>query len=178
MPRLHERVGYVSLQTGTIVKQGLGLLTNKPPPLSRKATSTPPPSSSSKSGEGGVVSEAHWEVVERILFVYAKLNPGQSYVQGMNEIMGPLYYVLATDGDEGWRAGAEADTFYLFTHLMGEVRDFFIRSLDNSTTGIRQMMELLVRRVGSRDTQVAGLLCRQEIHPQYYAFRWITLLLR
>lgn len=25
--------------------------------------------------------EAHWEVTERILFVYAKLNPGQGYVQ-------------------------------------------------------------------------------------------------
>ena len=25
--------------------------------------------------------EAHWEVVERILFIYAKLNPGLSYVQ-------------------------------------------------------------------------------------------------
>ena len=25
--------------------------------------------------------EAHWEVAERILFVYAKLNPGQGYVQ-------------------------------------------------------------------------------------------------
>ena len=27
-------------------------------------------------------------VVERMLFIYAKLNPGQSYVQGMNEIIG------------------------------------------------------------------------------------------
>ena len=25
--------------------------------------------------------EAHWEVAERILFIYAKLNPGQGYVQ-------------------------------------------------------------------------------------------------
>lgn len=25
--------------------------------------------------------EAHWEVTERILFIYGKLNPGQSYVQ-------------------------------------------------------------------------------------------------
>ena len=25
--------------------------------------------------------EAHWEVVERILFIYVKLNPGQGYVQ-------------------------------------------------------------------------------------------------
>lgn len=41
--------------------------------------------------------EAHWEVVERILFIYAKLNPGQGYVQGMNEIIGPIYYTLASD---------------------------------------------------------------------------------
>ena len=43
-----------------------------------------------------VGQEAHWEVVQRILFLYAKLNPGQGYVQGMNEIIGPIYYVLAS----------------------------------------------------------------------------------
>jgi len=26
--------------------------------------------------------EAHWEIVQRILFIFAKLNPGNSYVQG------------------------------------------------------------------------------------------------
>lgn len=41
--------------------------------------------------------EAHWEIVQRILFLYAKLNPGQGYVQGMNEIIGPIYYVFASD---------------------------------------------------------------------------------
>lgn len=44
--------------------------------------------------------EAHWEVAERILFVYAKLNPGQGYVQGMNEILGPIYYTMASDADD------------------------------------------------------------------------------
>lgn len=43
--------------------------------------------------------EAHWEVVQRILFIYAKLNPGQGYVQGMNEIIGPIYHVLASASD-------------------------------------------------------------------------------
>lgn len=43
--------------------------------------------------------EAHWEVVERILFIYAKLNPGQGYVQGMNEIIGPIYHAFASDPD-------------------------------------------------------------------------------
>lgn len=32
----------------------------------------------------------------RILFVYAKLNSGVRYVQGMNEILCPLWWVLAT----------------------------------------------------------------------------------
>lgn len=47
--------------------------------------------------------EAHWEVVERILFIYAKLNPGIAYVQGMNEIVGPLYYTFATDPNCEWK---------------------------------------------------------------------------
>jgi hypothetical protein len=47
--------------------------------------------------------EAHWEVVKRILFVFSKLNSGQSYVQGMNEIIGPIYYTFATDPNVEWK---------------------------------------------------------------------------
>lgn len=54
-------------------------------------------------------SEAHWEVVERILFLYAKLNPGQGYVQGMNEIIGPIYYCFASDPNVEWK---RKDFFY------------------------------------------------------------------
>lgn len=48
--------------------------------------------------------EAHWEVVERMLFLYAKLNPGQGYVQGMNEIIGPIYHTFASDSDKEFRS--------------------------------------------------------------------------
>lgn len=47
--------------------------------------------------------EAHWEVVERMLFLYAKLNPGQGYVQGMNEIIGPIYHTFACDSNKEYR---------------------------------------------------------------------------
>ena len=57
--------------------------------------------------------EAHWEVVERILFIYAKLNPGIAYVQGMNEIVGPLYYTFATDPNSEWKGR------YTGSRLMG-----------------------------------------------------------
>lgn len=38
--------------------------------------------------------ETHADVLSRILFIYAKLNPGIKYVQGMNEILAILYFVF------------------------------------------------------------------------------------
>lgn len=69
--------------------------------------------------EGG---EAHWEVLERILFLYAKLNPGQGYVQGMNEIVGPIYHTFACDPDQSWRGN------YVHRLLM----DIFLKDLQSN----------------------------------------------
>uniref|UniRef100_A0A2L2YG29 TBC1 domain family member 13 n=1 Tax=Parasteatoda tepidariorum TaxID=114398 RepID=A0A2L2YG29_PARTP len=121
--------------------------------------------------------EAHWEVVERILFLYAKLNPGQSYVQGMNEIIGPIYYTFASDPDPEWRKYAEADAFFCFTNLMSEIRDFFIKSLDHSTTGIGAMMKRLMDMLQEKDFNLWQRFQAQDLKPQFYSFRWITLLL-
>jgi len=142
--------------------------------------------------------EAHWEVVERILFIYAKLNPGQSYVQGMNEIIGPIYYLFATDADSHWRGilfliidrnrefrsrnqdisfvfwveYAEADTFFCFTGLMSEIRDFFIKTLDESEMGINGLMNRLMRKLKECDPQVWNRLKNQELEPPFYSFRY------
>lgn len=35
-----------------------------------------------------------YHIMGRILFVYSKLNPRIKYVQGMNEILAPLYYLV------------------------------------------------------------------------------------
>ena len=34
----------------------------------------------------------HADILTRILFVYAKLNPGIKYTQGMNELLAIIYY--------------------------------------------------------------------------------------
>ena len=44
--------------------------------------------------------ETHADVLARVLFVYAKLNPGIRYVQGMNEILAVLYYCFLSFGEE------------------------------------------------------------------------------
>lgn len=137
--------------------------------------------------------EAHWEIVERILFLYAKLNPGQSYVQGMNEIIGPIYYVFASDSNVEWRGGlfgmdsshddcdlsfyiqlieyAEADCFFCFTNLMADIRDFFIKTLDEAETGINGLMIRFMNQVKIQDPKVHQRLTDQDIKPQFFAFR-------
>ncbi|XP_077399099.1 TBC1 domain family member 13 isoform X3 [Vanacampus margaritifer] len=100
-------------------------------------------------------SEAHWEVVERILFIYAKLNPGIAYVQ----------------------EHAEADTFFCFTNLMSENRDNFIKSLDDSQCGITYKMESVYSMLKEKDQELYLKLLEQNIKPQYFTFRWLTLLL-
>ena len=39
--------------------------------------------------------------------------------------------------DNEWSEHAEADAFFCFTSIMGEIRDFFCKSLDASSVGIR-----------------------------------------
>ena len=78
------------------------------------------------------------------------LLSGQGYVQGMNEIIGPIYYVLASDSNLEWREHAEADCFFCFTNLMSDIRDFFIKTLDDSSTGIQAMMTRLNTRQNNK----------------------------
>eukprot|EP01128_Nolandella_sp_AFSM9_P012792 TRINITY_DN9623_c0_g1_i1.p1 TRINITY_DN9623_c0_g1~~TRINITY_DN9623_c0_g1_i1.p1 ORF type:complete len:303 (-),score=67.63 TRINITY_DN9623_c0_g1_i1:721-1629(-) len=55
----------------------------------------------------------HYRAMRAILFMWAKLNPGVSYVQGMNELLGPIYYLFANDSDPDFKKHAEADAFFL-----------------------------------------------------------------
>uniref|UniRef100_A0A0K0FK45 TBC1 domain family member 13 n=1 Tax=Strongyloides venezuelensis TaxID=75913 RepID=A0A0K0FK45_STRVS len=122
--------------------------------------------------------ELHWQVVERILFVYSKINLGVKYVQGMNEILGPIYFVFASDPDLEWSKHAEADAFYCFQNLMTEIQDNFIRTMDSSHIGIEAMMEKFYNLLEQHDPQLYNVLVRdRNIKPQYYAFRWLSLLL-
>lgn len=126
------------------------------------------------------VMDYHWEAIERILFIYAKLNPGVGYVQGMNEILAPIYYVFAAkaaEDDLEAQAYAEADSFFVFTTLMADVRDHFVRSLDqDASTGINATMWRMSQRLAWFDRPLFRDLSKKDIKEQYYAFRWITVL--
>ena len=66
---------------------------------------------------------------------------------------------------------AEADTFFCFTGLMSEIRDFFIKTLDESEMGIYGLMNRLMLKLKECDPQVWNRLKNLELEPQFFSFR-------
>jgi hypothetical protein len=124
-------------------------------------------------------SALHKQCMRRTLFVYAKLNPGLMYVQGMNELHAPLLWTFKTDAaSEEDSKYAEADAFWCFMEIMSEFRDHFCKQLDNSDSGIRATMTRLLEILQELDYELWDHLHnRVKIDPQYFAFRWLTLML-
>jgi hypothetical protein len=71
--------------------------------------------------------------------VFAKLNPGVKYVQGMNEVIAVIYFCFwHFDNDNPHLIKyLESDLFFCFNNVMTEIRDGFLRTLDMEPTGIR-----------------------------------------
>lgn len=89
-----------------------------------------------------------------MLFIFAKLNRGLTYVQGMNELLAPLYHLLSTDKDRAAAQHAEADSFFCFVALISEFRDNFCQQLDNSSVGIRATISSLNQLLKVHDRQL------------------------
>ncbi|WMV31384.1 hypothetical protein MTR67_024769 [Solanum verrucosum] len=129
-------------------------------------------------GKSSIWNQFFQDALRIILIIFAKLNPGIRYVQGMNEILAPLFYVFRNDPNEEDPAMAEADTFFCFVELLSGFRDNFCQQLDNSVVGIRSTITRLSQLLKEHDEELwRHLEVTTNVNPQFYAFRWITLLL-
>ncbi|KAJ6758974.1 TBC1 DOMAIN FAMILY MEMBER GTPASE-ACTIVATING PROTEIN [Salix koriyanagi] len=129
------------------------------------------------SGESSF-SKKNREAMRSILLLFAKLNPAIRYVQGMNEVLAPIFYVFSTDTDEKNAVNAEADSFFCFVRLLSDSVDHFCQQLDNSPVGILSTLSRLAELLKENDEELwKHLEFTTKVKPQFYAFRWITLLL-
>ena len=56
---------------------------------------------------------------------------------------------------------------------MSDIRDFFIKTLDEAESGINGMMLRFYRKIKSIDAKVEARLVDQDIKPQYFSFRYV-----
>jgi hypothetical protein len=131
--------------------------------------------------------DRHFESLIRMLYIFALLNPVH-YVQGMSELIAPLYYVFSQSSE---KEDAEADCFWAFSNLMGEIGDFYVQDSDGSFGGEEHPadpMSLGVAGLGAAIRQFAkelhwidaelayNLHTQKEIQPWVHAtvsFRWL-----
>lgn len=122
--------------------------------------------------------EGHYEILTRILFIYAKKNPDIGYVQGMNEILAPIYYCfLNDDKDDFFATSLEVDSFFCFSIFMQEINSNFITVAELNKLGvelrIRSFNELLKRM----DTRLYDHFKKININVHLFAFQWLLLFL-
>ncbi|XP_028760720.1 TBC1 domain family member 13 isoform X2 [Neltuma alba] len=123
-------------------------------------------------------SRRNKEAMKNILLLFARLNPAIRYVQGMNEVLSPIYYVFSTDTDKENAANAEADSFSCFVRILSDSVDHFCQQLDDSSSGILSTLSRLSELLQINDEELwRHLEFKTKVKPQFYAFRWITLLL-
>ncbi|KAG6479284.1 hypothetical protein ZIOFF_062747 [Zingiber officinale] len=129
------------------------------------------------------IAKTNQEALRRILIIFTKLNPSIKYVQGMHEVVAPLFYVFRNDLDGTNATFAEADTFFCFAELLNIFRDNFCKQLDYSVVGIQSKMEKLSQLLKRHDEElwrhleVITKVIYLQVSPQFYAFRWISILL-
>ncbi|KAJ6731934.1 TBC1 DOMAIN FAMILY MEMBER 13-LIKE [Salix purpurea] len=129
------------------------------------------------SGESSF-SKKNREAMRSILLLFAKLNPAIRYVQGMNEVLAPIFYVFSTDTNEKNAVNAEADSFFCFVRLLSDSVDHFCQQLDNSPVGILSTLSRLAELLKENDEELwKHLEFTTKVKPQFYAFRiWDSLL--
>ncbi|KAJ2662005.1 hypothetical protein IWW48_002064 [Coemansia sp. RSA 1200] len=118
--------------------------------------------------------QTHAEALARILFVHARFNRGAGYVQGMNELLAPLYYVLVSNSNNnskrtgGYRASeCEADAFHMLILAMrDEHLDMFISAMDTTTTAHISAPSPQRGSASHKEAHHSGI-SDHELHAQY-----------
>ena len=128
--------------------------------------------------------ETHANVLTRILYIYAKLNPEIIYVQGMNEILAPIYYCFSFDlellnkntENQSHGNSLESDVFWTFSILMEDLKGIFMRKEDDSNEGLFKKVGILCDMLKIVDKDLFNHFVANGVEMSHFAFRWFILL--
>ena len=124
------------------------------------------------------IKETHADVIIRILIIYSIFSPDISYVQGMNEILAPIYYTFSFDKQYGVEENIEnieADVFWTFDSLMSKIKDSFNREKDHEDMGVSGKVERLKKMLYLVDIQLYEHFEKYNVEYYTFAYRWFIL---
>jgi len=126
--------------------------------------------------------------LERILYIWALRHPASGYVQGINDLVTPFYFVFlsrhlprdrpCTEEDvealsQQELDEVEADAYWCLSKLIDSIQDHYT----DSQPGIQRMVFKLSHLVKRIDAPLHAHLEEQGLQFIQFAFRWMTCLL-
>ena len=137
-------------------------------PTDVNGTQTEQPSSFSSSSVNDSEGNLQWEIknphlltLKRILITYNVYNPNLGYVQGMADLLSPIYYVLQD----------EVKAFWCFVNLMDKTERNFLRD----QSGIRDQMFTLSELTQLMLPQLSEHLGKCDSSNLFFCFRMLLV---
>lgn len=129
-------------------------------------------------------------IFTRILFVWSVRHPASGYVQGMNDLLKPFFFVFLADKRSGDVSQVEhlenldefsddvmkeieADCFWCFSKLLDGLQDLYTKD----QPGLYKMLDSLSTVIERVDPNLANHIKEEDIQYQEFAFRWMNCLL-
>jgi hypothetical protein len=106
------------------------------------------------------------KALAEVLQVYTRMN-GIKYVQGMNEVLAIVYYVMRD----------ESDSFWAFTAIMNDLKDLYTAEADSTSDGIYCKIDLLNGLLRQYDYKLWKRFTEIDFPLPTLAMRWMTTLL-
>ncbi|KAH0785473.1 TBC1 domain protein [Histomonas meleagridis] len=116
--------------------------------------------------------------LERILYIFACVNPTLSYVQGFNEICCVIYYAfsLGLPYFAGDFLAMEAFVFYTFQQLFAVTQISELFTTQDKSSLIHNQMKLFMEVLKRHLPNVANIINGLGIHPLCFCYRWLNLM--
>ena len=120
--------------------------------------------------------ETNYDVLHRILFIYAKEHSNIYYIQGLNEIVAIIYYVFSQDKNPYFYNESEADTYFCFENLLKDFNNFYKEDFYNSENGIKKQIDYIKFMVKNLEHDIYYSFKELKIDIYLFVFRWYSLL--
>ncbi len=119
--------------------------------------------------------ETNCDILKRMLFLYAKINPEISYVQGLNLIIANIFYVFSQDENPYFNMFAEEDSFFCFELLINNFKDIYNKEKDKSEKGIKSIINYIKYLLYIIDRELFYNLNNMKIDIYMFIFKWYTV---
>ena len=121
--------------------------------------------------------EKNYDIMRRILFIYAKQHPEINYIQGMNEIIAVIYYIFENDDNPFMINYTESDSYYTFEILLEEIKQVFIMDdINFSQLFVVIEIKFIKNILQKLDKDLFNHFENENVSLETFLMRWLLVL--